>query len=228
MRLEQVLPHLRVGGKVRINGLETDINRLQERNLGRLLSREDFEIVEIIKKEDKMTVDLNDLEVGDSVVYAGSKGEHLVVTEVIHENDSWRITISDKYLFKGPSLYGRRGQYLSGSTVFDIVEIIKKEPVKEAPKFQRNNKGKTAYSFLDPEFIESMAKVLGVNTYKDCLDGKPNWKNEPMDLKKDVLDSLWRHLNALYKGEVIDPTDGMTHASKIAINAMIYNYHKKE
>jgi hypothetical protein len=242
MRLEAVLPHLRAGGKVKINGIETDLHRLQERNLGRLLSREDFEIVEeikIIKKEDKMTIDLSTLEVGDKFVCAGIQGEHIVIGVCKYDSyPIWAITFASESTISGYRGYRKDGVCANHDSEFNIVEIIKKEPVKkelvkeetvkEVSKFQRNNKGKPAYSHLDPEFIESMTKVLGANTYKDCLDGKPNWKNEPSDLKKDVLDSLWRHLNALYKGEVIDPTDGMTHASKIAINAMIYNYHKKE
>jgi hypothetical protein len=178
-----------------------------------------------------MTVDLNNLEVGDRFVFAGIQGTHTAIAVCKYDSSPiWAITFARESTptLSGYLDYKKDGTCTQGDPSYTIIEIIKKEPVKETSKFQRNNQGKPAYSHLDPEFIESMTKVLGANTYKDCLDGKPNWKNEPRDLKKDVLDSLWRHLNALYKGEVIDPTDGMTHASKIAINAMIYNYHKKE
>lgn len=176
-----------------------------------------------------MTIDLSTLEVGDKFICAGFPEEHLAAeVEVSKDVIRWIITFGGESTLRGYRNYRRDGVCFEGAPCFDIVKIIKKEPVKEAPKFQRNNEGKPAYSHLDPEFIESMTKVLGANTYKDNLDGKPNWQNEPRDLKKDVLDSLWRHLNALYKGEVIDPTDGMTHASKIAINAMIFNFHKKD
>lgn len=46
MKIEEVLPHLREGGEVEINGIKTTFSQLKERNLGRLTSREDFRIVE--------------------------------------------------------------------------------------------------------------------------------------------------------------------------------------
>lgn len=201
-----------------------------------------FDIVEIIpgevKDNDTISDDsqyglnLSELCVGDKVRVQGNSEKLWEVTEIKIWEDgreyAYELGLGN---VRFPYIYNILGGYKNSTKYHkeaDIVEIIKKESAKETPKFKRNNAGKIAYSHLDPEFIESMIKVLMVNTYKDDSDGKPNWQNTPDNLNKDVLDSLWRHLNALYTGEVIDPTDGVPHAAKIAINAMIFNFHKKE
>jgi hypothetical protein len=140
MRLEQVLPHLRVGGKVKINGIETDLHRLQERNLGRLLSREDFEIV-----EELFEVDLSTLRVGDSIVIDGLRSWEILVvgvklgggdtiwvnSQIPGENDeSMDIRILNRhYPYRHYNIYGKHIPYdgiLPRGKYHDIIKIIKK------------------------------------------------------------------------------------------------------
>lgn len=83
------------------------------------------------------------------------------------------------------------------------------------------NQDKPKLSLIDPDFSESMAKVLnlGENRY-----GVGNWK---LGLKySEVLDALKRHTAAIERGEDIDPDTGEPHATSIACNAMFLNWYQ--
>lgn len=83
------------------------------------------------------------------------------------------------------------------------------------------NQEKPKLSLIDPDFSESMAKVLnlGENRY-----GVGNWK---LGLKySEVLDALKRHTAAVERGEDVDPDTGEPHATSIACNAMFLNWYQ--
>lgn len=117
-------------------------------------------------------------------------------------------------------------------------------------KALRYNQGKPKWSLVDFKSLEPLVKVMeygahkystfsdGVKTYKGSeisekdsvsltlIDsGKENWK-KGLD-KKEVLESLTRHLFALMDGEEFDRESGCSHIGHIMANAMMYNYHNQ-
>jgi len=57
-----------------------------------------------------------------------------------------------------------------------------------------------------------------------CIKYAPfNWQ-KPMDLM-EILESMQRHLAALFDGEIYDKESGVSHMGHIQANSMFYNYH---
>ena len=100
----------------------------------------------------------------------------------------------------------------------------------EIHKSYRKNEGKPAFSNVDPEFLLALMEGLMVAEAKyPPVNGQPNYKVAPIKcLKRDVLDSAFRHMLALYKGEAIDPDSGVAHEISVAANMMIYFNRKGE
>lgn len=88
----------------------------------------------------------------------------------------------------------------------------------------RKNSGKPEYSQLDPRFIEMMAKLLTdvaiSGVYQKFNWAKGNYWSVP-------LDSLKRHLDAIHRGEYVDKESLLPHAAHIAINAMFFDYYRR-
>jgi hypothetical protein len=86
-------------------------------------------------------------------------------------------------------------------------------------KALRYNKGKRKWSLVDYKSIEPMVEVLEFGAAKYAPD---NWK-KGLD-KKEILESMMRHLAALMDGEAKDAESGISHMGHIMCNAMFYNY----
>ena len=86
-------------------------------------------------------------------------------------------------------------------------------------KGTRYNEGKLKCGLVHYESLEPMIKVLefGANKY-----GIGNWQ-KGLD-KREILESLQRHLAALMDGEEFDSETGISHMGHIQCNAMFYNY----
>lgn len=84
----------------------------------------------------------------------------------------------------------------------------------------RYNEGKLRWDLVDWEGIEEMLKVLEAGAIKYEPE---NWKKGLN--REEILESIQRHLVAVFKGEEID-MDLMTHhMGNIMCNAMFYLYH---
>ena len=83
----------------------------------------------------------------------------------------------------------------------------------------RHNEGKPKWSLVHYKSMEPMIRVLewGAEHY-----GVDNWK-KGLD-KKEILESMQRHLAALMDGEELDPQTGLPHMGHIQANAQFYNY----
>jgi hypothetical protein len=94
----------------------------------------------------------------------------------------------------------RSGPYIG---VVDIKEECCEEKQEEAETniSFRNNKGKPAFSQIDPHFISEFVRYICKNAEEyPNIDGKPRWQAiRPACLKKDVLDSGMRHMLDLYE-----------------------------
>ena len=91
-----------------------------------------------------------------------------------------------------------------------------------AEKASRFNEGKPKWSLVHYASLVPMIRVLEFGTKKYAPF---NWQ-KPMDLK-EILESMQRHLAALFDGEETDKESGISHMGHIMCNAMFYNYHKE-
>ena len=80
---------------------------------------------------------------------------------------------------------------------------------------------KPSFDLILPEFLEAFAQVLTYGAEKYDAD---NWRKLP-DLRRRYLSALYRHLNALHRGEVMDSESGLAHSAQIATNAMFIFWH---
>lgn len=87
----------------------------------------------------------------------------------------------------------------------------------------RYNKGKPKWGLVHWESLRPMVEVLqfGANKY-----APGNWM-KPMD-KREILESLARHLFALLDGEEYDKESGIHHIGHIQCNALFYAYHNQK
>lgn len=86
-------------------------------------------------------------------------------------------------------------------------------------KALRFNTGKLKWSLIHYQSLTPLVRVLEFGALKYAPD---NWK-KGLD-KKEILESLQRHLAALMDGEEIDPESGLPHIGHIQCNAMFYAY----
>lgn len=94
---------------------------------------------------------------------------------------------------------------------------------KSTEKAMRFNDSKPKWSLVHFESLVPMIRVLefGATKYAPF-----NWQ-KPMDTK-EILESMQRHLAALFDGEEIDSESGLSHMGHIQCNAMFYNYQKNK
>jgi Domain of unknown function (DUF5664) len=87
----------------------------------------------------------------------------------------------------------------------------------------RFNSGKLKWSLVHWKSIEPMVRVLEFGALKYAPD---NWK-KGLD-KKEILESMMRHLTSLMDGEDVDVESGISHMGHIQCNAMFYNYFNNQ
>lgn len=89
-------------------------------------------------------------------------------------------------------------------------------------KALRYNEGKLRWSLVDWKSMEPMVHVLEfwASKYQEW-----NWK-KPMD-KKQILNSMMRHMVKLMDWEEIDSESWLGHIWHVMANALFYSYHSK-
>ena len=89
---------------------------------------------------------------------------------------------------------------------------------------RKDDTGKNRLDLIEPEFIESVGKVLtfGVNKYEPN-----NWQNVD-DGKDRYYAAALRHLMAYRKGEEKDPESGLSHLEHVACNIMFLLHFERE
>ena len=99
-------------------------------------------------------------------------------------------------------------------------------------KALRYNEGKRNWSLVNWKSLEPMVEVLeyGAKKYTTIkngvtISGADNWK-KGLD-KKQILDSMMRHLTSLIDGEDIDSESNLKHTGHLFCNLMFYNYFNK-
>lgn len=103
------------------------------------------------------------------------------------------------------------------------VTIASSQAEKEAsPVGLRFNKGKVRWDLVDPTAVEGIAKVLDFGTIKYTAE---NWRKGLS--WKATLRSLESHLQALKRGEDIDPESGLPHIDHLGCNWMFFSNYQK-
>lgn len=87
-------------------------------------------------------------------------------------------------------------------------------------KALRHNADKPKWGLIHYASILPLVKVLMFGAKKYVPD---NWK-QPMS-RREILESMQRHLSALMDGEECDQESGELHTGHIMANAMFWNYH---
>jgi hypothetical protein len=91
--------------------------------------------------------------------------------------------------------------------------------MKDPSRGLRFNKSKPRWSLVHFKSLEPMIRVLEFGAKKYAPE---NWKKGL--IKKEILESMQRHLGALIDGEEVDSETGISHMGHIQCNAMFYNY----
>ena len=86
----------------------------------------------------------------------------------------------------------------------------------------RYNQGKTQWSLVDFQSIESLPKVLAYGAKKYARD---NWKKGQSI--NSQIDCMMRHLVAFKDGQTLDSESGESHIGHIMCNAMFIEYTLK-
>ena len=86
-------------------------------------------------------------------------------------------------------------------------------------KGSRHNKDKRKWSLVHYKSLEPLVEVLEFGAKKYAPE---NWK-KGLD-KKEILESMMRHLTALMDGEENDKESGLHHIGHLMCNAMFYEY----
>ncbi len=90
----------------------------------------------------------------------------------------------------------------------------------ESDKALRYNEGKIRWSLVHFPSLEPMVEVL---EYWSKKYAEENWK-KPMP-KKQILESMMRHLVRLMEDEELDSESWLPHVWHILANCMFYSYH---
>lgn len=99
-------------------------------------------------------------------------------------------------------------------------------------KALRYNEGKLKWSLVHFKSLEPLVRVLmyGAEKYTVVkegvtISGAHNWKKGLN--RKEILESMQRHLASLIDGEEVDSESGISHIGHIGCNAMFYTYMKE-
>lgn len=87
------------------------------------------------------------------------------------------------------------------------IKDYKKDMWTQPQKGFKFDKDKPPMALLDPAFLEGVANVLGFGANKYAAH---NWRGG-IEYSR-LISAAMRHLNAINKGENIDPESGLSHA----------------
>ena len=88
----------------------------------------------------------------------------------------------------------------------------------------KDDQEKNRLDLIEPEFIESVGKVLtfGADKYE------PNNWQKVEDAENRYYAAAMRHLMAWRKGEKTDPESGISHLGHVACNIMFLQHFERE
>jgi hypothetical protein len=81
------------------------------------------------------------------------------------------------------------------------------------------DQGKTEMSLLMQGCANAVQEVAAVLTFGAKKYTRNGWQTVD-DAERRYTDALYRHMNAIHRGEKIDPESGLSHRAHVACNAM--------
>lgn len=87
--------------------------------------------------------------------------------------------------------------------------------------------GKGRWSLLMGGMAKALAGVVAVLTFGAKKYAAHSWKQVENN-KERYRDALYRHLNAIESGEVLDPESGLPHWDHVACNALFLSELEKD
>ena len=100
-------------------------------------------------------------------------------------------------------------------TKTDIEDYIEAGYPQPKPEGIKHDGAKPPLDLVDPYFVEGVADVLGFGARKYA---RHNWRNGIAYSR--LISAAYRHLNAINKGEDLDPESGLPHVFHLGCNAM--------
>ena len=92
-------------------------------------------------------------------------------------------------------------------------------PLEDTGKGVKFDSGKTELSLLLQGCANAIEKVAEVLTFGAKKYTRNGWQTVD-DAERRYTDALYRHMNAIHRGEKLDPESGLSHRSHVACNAM--------
>lgn len=94
----------------------------------------------------------------------------------------------------------------------------------QKPVGMKNDQDKNRLDLVEPEFIESVGKVLTFGAQKY----EPNNWQKVEDAENRYYAAAMRHLMAWRRGEKIDPESDLNHLDHVACNIMFLQHFDRE
>ena len=92
-------------------------------------------------------------------------------------------------------------------------------PLEDTGKGVKFDSGKTELSLLLQGCANAIKKVAEVLTFGAKKYTRNGWQTVD-DAERRYTDALYRHMNAIHRGEKLDPESGLSHRAHAACNAM--------
>ena len=92
-------------------------------------------------------------------------------------------------------------------------------PLEDTGKGVKFDSGKTELSLLLQGCANAIEKVAEVLTFGAKKYTRNGWQTVD-DAERRYTDALYRHMNAIHRGEELDPESGLSHRAHAACNAM--------
>jgi hypothetical protein len=124
--------------------------------------------------------------------------------------------------FDGKEVYtGYSGISVDGLKLVTPREVIEETfaPLEGTDAGVKLDQGKTEMSLLMQGCANAIQKVAEILTFGAKKYTRNGWQTVD-DAERRYTDALYRHMNAIHRGEKIDPESGLSHRAHVACNAM--------
>ena len=121
---------------------------------------------------------------------------------------------------KGDHRYGTVWQKVPEAPEIDDSTVASTfGPLEGTEKGVKLDTGKGEFSLLLSGCANALSKVVDVLTFGAKKYTRNGWQTVD-DAERRYTDALYRHMNAIHKGEHLDPESGLSHRAHVATNAM--------
>ena len=151
------------------------------------------------------------------------------------DGESGAVTVGKVYTFHSPEWFKDdvnderdKGDHREGTVWQEVDEAEEFNdstiastfgPLEGTEKGVKLDSGKGEFSLLLRGCANAVSKVVDVLTFGAKKYTRDGWQTVD-DAERRYTDALYRHMNAIHKGEHLDPESGLSHRAHVATNAM--------